>query len=46
MTIDQFRDWITEIGVRYLLNSWASLSLLAEWDYLDGNQDQSSNDKR
>lgn len=36
----------TEIGVRYLVNSWASLSLLAEWDYLDGNRDQSINDKR
>lgn len=35
-----------EVGVRYLLNSWASLSLLAEWDYLDGNNDQSVNDKR
>lgn len=36
----------TELGVRYLVNSWASLSLLAEWDYLDGNKDQSINDKR
>lgn len=35
-----------EVGVRYLLNSWASLSLLAEWDYLDGDNDQSINDKR
>ncbi|MBL4612031.1 DUF481 domain-containing protein [Halopseudomonas sp.] len=36
----------TEVGLRYLLNSWASLSLLAEWDYLSSNREESVNDTR
>lgn len=35
-----------EVGLRYLLNSWASLSLLAEWDYLSSNSEESVNDTR
>lgn len=35
-----------EAGVRYLLTSWASLSLLTEWDYLNGNSQESVNDTR
>ncbi|WP_339843094.1 DUF481 domain-containing protein [uncultured Halopseudomonas sp.] len=35
-----------ELGVRYLLNSWASLSLLTEWDYVDGSSQNSINHTR
>lgn len=35
-----------ELGVRYLVNSWASLSLLTEWDYVDGDAQNSINHTR
>lgn len=35
-----------ELGVRYLLNSWASLSLLTEWDYVNGEAENSINHTR
>ncbi|KKO09688.1 hypothetical protein LCGC14_0031820 [marine sediment metagenome] len=37
----------TELGVRYMLNSWASLSLLTEWDYINSDEENVSvNDTR
>src|SRR5690606_9835930 len=37
----------TELGIRYMVNSWASLSLLTEWDYIEsGNAEQALNEKR
>ncbi|MFT6429789.1 MAG: hypothetical protein ACJAXR_001702 [Halopseudomonas sp.] len=36
----------TEAGLRYLVNNWASLSLLAEWDYINGEANNSINDTR
>lgn len=37
----------TELGIRYMLNSWASLSLLTEWDYIESdNDEQTRNEKR
>lgn len=35
-----------ELGVRYLLNNWASLSLLTEWDYVNGEGNNSINHTR
>lgn len=35
-----------ELGVRYLLNNWASLSLLTEWDYINGEAENSINHTR
>ncbi len=35
-----------ELGVRYLLNNWASLSLLTEWDYVNGDRENSINHTR
>ncbi|MEJ6655261.1 MAG: DUF481 domain-containing protein [Pseudomonas sp.] len=36
----------TELGLRYLLNSWASLSFMTEWDYTDSSDDKSRNETR
>ncbi len=36
----------TELGVRYMFNSWASLSFLTEWDYTDSANDLDINDIR
>ena len=37
----------TELGLRYMVNSWASLSLLTEWDYIESdNAEQALNEKR
>lgn len=36
----------SEAGLRYLVNNWASLSLLAEWDYINGEANNSINDTR
>lgn len=35
-----------ELGLRYLLNDWAALSLLSEWDYIKSNDEKSRNDTR
>ncbi|MCL5042583.1 MAG: DUF481 domain-containing protein [Gammaproteobacteria bacterium] len=35
-----------DLGVRYLLNSWMTLSLLTDWDYLRGSQGNDINDRR
>ncbi len=35
-----------ELGARYMFNSWASLSLLTEWDYVNGGEGPSINDTR
>lgn len=35
-----------ELGLRYLLNSWASLSLMTEWDYIDSSDEKSLNETR
>src|SRR5690606_3941815 len=35
-----------ELGLRYLLNSWASLSLMTEWDYYNSSDDKSRNETR
>ncbi|SDS75222.1 Protein of unknown function, DUF481 [Halopseudomonas xinjiangensis] len=36
----------TELGLRYMLNSWASLNLLTEWDYTDSTTDADIDDIR
>lgn len=35
-----------ELGLRYLLNSWASLSLSTEWDYVSSSDEKSLNETR
>src|SRR5690554_7477059 len=35
-----------ELGLRYLLNSWASLSLMTEWDYISSSDEKSQNERR
>ncbi|PRB84526.1 DUF481 domain-containing protein [Pseudomonas sp. MYb185] len=35
-----------ELGLRYLLNSWASLSLATEWDYIRSSDEKSRNETR
>lgn len=35
-----------ELGVRYLLNSWMTLSLLADWEYLSSSAGNDVNDRR
>ncbi|SDT96184.1 DUF481 domain-containing protein [Halopseudomonas salegens] len=35
-----------DLGMRYLLNSWMTLSVLADWDYLRSSQGQDVNDRR
>jgi hypothetical protein len=35
-----------ELGVRYMFNTWASLSLLTQWDYINGRNGPSVNDTR
>jgi hypothetical protein len=35
-----------ELGARYNFNSWASLSLLTEWDYINGRDGPSINETR
>lgn len=35
-----------ELGLRYLLNSWASLSLTTEWDYINSSDEKSLNEAR
>lgn len=35
-----------ELGLRYLLNSWASLSLMTEWDYYNSSDEKSRNETR
>jgi len=35
-----------ELGLRYLLNSWASLSLIADWDYLNATDGSDINYRR
>ena len=35
-----------ELGLRYLLNSWASLSLTTEWDYISSSDEKSQNETR
>lgn len=35
-----------ELGLRYLLNSWASLSLTTEWDYISSSDEKSLNETR
>lgn len=36
----------TELGLRYMLNSWASLSLLTEWDYVESETDSNVDEVR
>lgn len=33
-----------ELGLRYLLNDWAALSLTSEWDYIKSSDEKSRND--
>ncbi|TVP88022.1 MAG: DUF481 domain-containing protein [Pseudomonadaceae bacterium] len=35
-----------DLGVRYLLNSWMTLSLLTDWEYLNSSQGNNINDRR
>lgn len=35
-----------ELGLRYLLNSWASLSLMTEWDYISSSDEKNQNETR
>lgn len=35
-----------ELGLRYLLNSWASLSLMTEWDYISSADEKSRDETR
>ena len=45
---DGYVDYMVdaEVGLRYLLNSWASLSLMTEWDYISSSDEKSLNETR
>lgn len=45
---DEHVDYIidTEVGLRYLLNSWASLSLTTEWDYISSSDEKNLDETR
>ena len=45
---DQHVDYMVdaELGLRYLLNSWASLSLMTEWDYISSSDEKSLSETR
>lgn len=35
-----------ELGLRYLLNDWAALSLMSEWDYIKSSDEKNRNETR
>lgn len=45
---DEHVDYMVdaELGLRYLLNSWASLSLTTEWDYIRSSDEKSLDETR
>ena len=45
---DAYVDYMVdaELGLRYLLNSWASLSLMTEWDYISSSDEKNQNETR